>query len=98
MCLFEQKSSDVTVNAEMDDAKRGFSAAFMRPLDQGLLCVTLDQQLLVYSPVKQPEGLLELVLSRRMVGYNEEIVDMKFLGNEEQYLAVATNTEQVYFY
>lgn len=57
--------------------------------------MTVDQQLLVYSPVKQPEGKLDLVLSKRLVGYNEEIVDMKFLGDQEQYLAVATNIEQV---
>lgn len=79
----------------MDDSKRGFAAAVMLPLDQGLLCVTVDQQLFVYSPVKQPEGILELVLRKRLVGYNEEIVDLKFLGGDEQFLAVATNTEQV---
>lgn len=70
----------------------------MLPLDQGLLCVTADQQLLLYSPVKSPEGMLDLVLSKRLVGYNEEIVDMKFLGDDEQFLAVATNTEQVTFF
>ena len=95
--MFEQKNSDIIVNAAADDAKRGFSAAFMLPTDQGLLCVTVDQQFLVYSPVEQLEGTSELVLRRRLVGYNEEIVDMKFLGNEERFLAVATNTEQVNF-
>ncbi|PON77530.1 Guanine nucleotide-binding protein, beta subunit [Parasponia andersonii] len=98
VCLFEQQSSDVTVSSDMDDSKRGFATAVMLPLDQGLLCVTVDQQLLVYSPIKLPEGILDLVLSKRLVGYNEEIVDMKFLGAEEQFLAVATNTEQVRVY
>lgn len=98
VCLFEQKSSDITVSSDTDEAKRGFTAAFMLPLDQGLLCVTADQQLLLYSPVKSPEGMLDLVLSKRLVGYNEEIVDMKFLGDDEQFLAVATNTEQVRVY
>lgn len=68
----------------------------MLPKDQGLLCITADQQFLVYLPVKQSKGVLELNLRKRLVGYNEEIVDIKFLGDEEQFLAVATNIEQVF--
>lgn len=90
--MFEQKSSDITVSSDMD---RGFTSAVMLPLDQGLLCVTADQQFLFYSPVENPEEMFTLTLTRRLVGYNEEIVDMKFLGEEEQFLAVATNLEQV---
>lgn len=97
-CLYEQKSSDVNISSEMDDSKRGFTAATVLPLNQGLLCVTADQQLLVYTPVEVPEKKLELLLSKRLVGYNEEILDMKFLGEEEHYLAVATNIEQVQVY
>lgn len=67
----------------------------MLPSDKGLLCVTADQEFLLYSPVKLPEGTLEFELSKRLVGYNDEIVDMKFVGDEEQFLAVATNLEQV---
>lgn len=97
-CLFEQKSSDVTISSDNDDSKRGFTAAIMLPFDQGLLCVTVDQQFLFYSPMKYPEESFKLILSKRLVGYNEEIVDMKFLGVEEQFLAVATNLEQVRVY
>lgn len=42
--------------------------------------------------------MLQLNLYKRLVGYNEEILDMKFLGDDEQYLAVATNLEQVNFW
>lgn len=65
----------------------------MLPLDQGLLCVTADQQFLFYS-LADVEGCLNITISKRLVGYNEEIVDMKFLGEEEQFLAVATSVEQ----
>ncbi|PQM41217.1 transducin beta-like protein 3 [Prunus yedoensis var. nudiflora] len=98
VCLFEQKSSDVTPSSDGDESKRGFTAAVMLPSDKGLLCVTADQEFLLYSPVKVPEGTLEFALSKRLVGYNDEIVDMKFLGDEEQFLAVATNIEQVRVY
>ncbi|KAA8533459.1 hypothetical protein F0562_031107 [Nyssa sinensis] len=98
VCLFEQKSSDVTVSSDKEDSRRGFIAAGMLPLGQGLLCVTADQEFLFYSPMEYTEGCLNLILSRRLVGYNEEIVDMKFLGEEEQFLAVATSVERVQVY
>lgn len=85
--------SDITVSSDDEESKRGFTAAAMLPSDRGLLCVTADQQFFFYSIVENVES--ELVLSKRLVGYNEEIADMKFLGGEEQFLAVATNLEEV---
>jgi len=95
VCLYEQKSSDVTVSSDTDDSPRGFTAAVILPLDQGLLCVTVDHQFLFYSLVVHLEEKFKLMLSKRLVGYNEEILDMRFLGEEEKFLAVATNLEQV---
>ncbi|RLM74595.1 transducin beta-like protein 3 [Panicum miliaceum] len=97
-CIFEQQSSDVTVNSENEETRRGFTSAIMLPNDQGLLCVTADQQFLFYCPKKTDEGTFQLSLYRRLVGYNDEILDLKFVGDEEQYLAVATNLEQVRVY
>ncbi|XP_057970053.1 protein TORMOZ EMBRYO DEFECTIVE [Malania oleifera] len=98
VCLFEQQCSDVTVNSQKDDSKRGFTAAVLLPLDQGLLCATADQHFLFYSPAIYSEEKLKLNLSKRFIGYNEQIVDMKFLGDGEEFLAVATNHEQVQVY
>lgn len=67
----------------------------MLPLGQGLLCATADQQFLIYDLDKDVDDGLNLALRKRLIGYNEEIADMKFLGDEEQYLAVATSVEQV---
>lgn len=63
---------------------------------QGLLCVTADQQFLFYHPIKSDKDEFNLDLYRRLVGYNEEILDMRFVGDEEKYLAMATNLEQVF--
>jgi len=94
--IFEQKTSDVTASIDDDDgSRRGFTSAVMLPSDQGLLCVTADQQFLVYS-LECTDELLQLNLTKRLVGYNEEIVDMKFLGDDEKFLALATNLEQVW--
>ncbi|XP_054807359.1 protein TORMOZ EMBRYO DEFECTIVE [Prosopis cineraria] len=97
VCLFEQKTSDVSISTDEDGSQRGFTAATMLALDQGLLCVTADQQFLVYS-LEYSDGYLQLNLTKRLIGYNEEIVDMKFLGDDEKFLALATNLEQVRVY
>ena len=95
MCLYKQASSDVTVSKnDEEEAKRGFTSGVMLPSGQGLLCVTADQEFLFYSPSELTEGSFQLKLDKRLVGYNEEIVDMKFWGVEEQFLAVATSVEQ----
>ncbi|KZV38388.1 transducin beta-like protein 3 [Dorcoceras hygrometricum] len=96
--LFEQKRSDVTIILDKEDVKRGFTSALMLPLGQGLLCVTADQQFLIYVLEENAEVGLNLTLSKRLIGYNEEIADMKFLGDEEHFLAVATSVEQVRVY
>ncbi|KAJ8446087.1 hypothetical protein Cgig2_017589 [Carnegiea gigantea] len=98
VCLFEQKTSDVAFSPDSDDLRRGFTAARMLPCDQGLLCITADQQFLFYSLLKHSDEVLDLSLHKRLIGYNEEIVDMKFLGEDEKFLAVATNLEQVRVY
>ncbi|XP_031502912.1 protein TORMOZ EMBRYO DEFECTIVE [Nymphaea colorata] len=94
-CLFEQKSSDASIASDENDSQRGFISAVVLPKDQGLLCVTFDEQFLFYDPVKDDESMFQLNLRRRLVGSNEEISDLKFLGDEERYLAVATNIGQV---
>ncbi|XP_029130005.1 transducin beta-like protein 3 [Cajanus cajan] len=96
-CIFEQKSSDVTTSIDEDGSRRGFTSAVMLASDKGLLCVTADQQFLYYS-LECTEELLQLNLTKRLVGYNEEIVDMKFIGDDENFLALATNLEQVRVY
>lgn len=98
ICLFEQKNSDLDLSLDMGEVKRGFTSAMMLPADQGLLCVTADQQFCFYDPLVDANNNMSLNLYRRLVGYNEEIADMKFLGENEQFLAVATSVEHVRVY
>ncbi|GAB2216023.1 hypothetical protein Droror1_Dr00023790 [Drosera rotundifolia] len=79
VCMFEQKTSDVAFSSEDDDLRRGFVSASMLPADQGLLCVTVDQQILFCTPQKESEGDFNLNLSKRLLGDNEEVSDMNFL-------------------
>ncbi|KAE8707862.1 hypothetical protein F3Y22_tig00110372pilonHSYRG00187 [Hibiscus syriacus] len=63
-----EESSDVTVSSDMDeDSTRGFISATMLPLDQGLLCVTADQQFLFYSPAEHLDEKWSLKLTKRLV-------------------------------
>ncbi|GER33485.1 transducin family protein / WD-40 repeat family protein [Striga asiatica] len=96
--LFEQKSSDLAASSENEEVKRGFTSALMLPLGKGLLCATADQQFLVYDLEKNADGGLNLGLRKRLIGYNEQIIDIKFLGEEEKFIAVATSVEQVRVY
>lgn len=97
-CIYKQQVSDAADVLDKDAAARGFTSAIILPSDHGLLCVTGDQQFMFYRPVVSSEGAFQLNLYRRLVGYNDEILDMKFLGEEEHYLAVATNLEQIRVY
>ncbi|KAH9606106.1 hypothetical protein KSS87_021301 [Heliosperma pusillum] len=98
VCLSKQKYSEVAFRLDKDDQKRGFTVAHMLPSDQGLLCITDDQQFQFYSALKHSEETLQLSITKRLIGYNENILDMKFVGEDESFLAVATNIEQVHVY
>ena len=94
LCLYEQQSSDTTLISD-DNSRRGFISAFILPQDQGLLCATSDQQFFFYNFNQTTKKEPHLMLYRRLVGYNEEIIDLKFVDDDEQLLAVATNLEEV---
>eukprot|EP01018_Ginkgo_biloba_P035898 Gb_13772 [translate_table: standard] len=98
LCLYEQKSSDAVISSDKEDLKGGFVSAVLLPSGQGVLCVTADQRFLFYDPVETDESKFDLKISKRLIGYNEEIVDLKFLGEEENFLVVATNLEQIRAY
>ncbi|XP_078446004.1 transducin family protein / WD-40 repeat family protein [Wolffia australiana] len=95
--LYEQQVSDTTLVSE-DNTRRGFISAAILAQDQGVICATSDQQFLFYNFNPASEKKLQLDLYRRLVGYNEEIIDLKFVDEDERHLAVATNLEEVRVY
>ncbi|MQM07751.1 hypothetical protein Taro_040595 [Colocasia esculenta] len=44
------------------------------------------------------EGEVQLNMQKRLIGYNVDIIDMKFVGEEEKLLAVAALSEEVRIY
>ncbi|KAJ2711085.1 U3 small nucleolar RNA-associated protein 13 [Coemansia spiralis] len=74
------------------NAKHTFVDVIYLPLAQQLVAATSDQNLLFYSATGQLER------ARQIVGYNEEIVSIAYVGAAHTHIAVATNTEQLRVY
>jgi U3 small nucleolar RNA-associated protein 13 len=62
------------------------------PASQNLVAITNDQNILFYSIPQQLKRI------KQVVGYNDEIVDIVYLGENETHLAAATNSEQLRVY
>lgn len=92
--------------------KAGYTALLLDRRRGGLVGVTADHNLLMLEAESQPGGANpggaggggSLVARRQIVGYNDEIIDIKSLprrvdgGDEddgESWVAVATNSPQV---
>lgn len=57
-----------------------------------LTAVTSDQNILFYQITS---GLKRV---KQIVGHNDEIIDLAYVGKDETHLAIATNTEQINLY
>ncbi|KAG9304393.1 hypothetical protein G9A89_019955 [Geosiphon pyriformis] len=57
-----------------------------------LVTVTYDQNILVY------DISAGLKCVKHIIGYNDEIIDIVYIGNDESHIAIATNTEQIRVY
>ncbi|CAG8521953.1 11221_t:CDS:10, partial [Cetraspora pellucida] len=57
-----------------------------------LTAITSNQSILFYQITS---GLKRV---KQIVGYNEEVIDLTYVGKDETHLAIATNTEQINLY
>ncbi|GIM03852.1 hypothetical protein Vretimale_8516 [Volvox reticuliferus] len=75
------------------------SATAGAALGPGLVAATADARLLFYTP-QNVGGSPHLVLSRQLVGNQDQVTDLRFVGPpaEPSLLAVATNSETVRLY
>ncbi|KAJ1561454.1 Transducin (beta)-like 3 [Nowakowskiella sp. JEL0078] len=69
--------------------KQAITDLMISPFDNQLVAVMSDSNIVFLN--------IETGLQRQrtIAGYNDEIVDVKFMGANDDYLAVATNSEQV---
>ncbi|WFD07219.1 U3 small nucleolar RNA-associated protein 13 [Malassezia vespertilionis] len=87
-----QLTEEVPQDADEDDM-RGLTDALYAPAQQQLVAVTATQDLAFVEVNTNPPSFS---LRRRLVGYNDEIVDMALVrSNDTQQLAVASNNAQI---
>ncbi|KAI8065236.1 WD40-repeat-containing domain protein [Gongronella butleri] len=74
------------------NSKHSISDVIYSPHSQQLVVITNDQNILFYSVAD------ELKRVKQVVGYNDEVVSVVYLGQDETHLAAATNSEQLRVY
>ncbi|KAF8980530.1 U3 small nucleolar RNA-associated protein 13 [Entomortierella lignicola] len=74
---------------EEQGSKSGISDVLYSTGSQQLVSITSDQNILFFDIEK---GLKRV---KQIVGYNDEIIDVAYIGEEQQHLAVAANSEQI---
>ncbi|KAH8399525.1 hypothetical protein KR222_010816, partial [Zaprionus bogoriensis] len=65
---------------------------------QKLALITTEQNMCIYNVSHRDEGAAVIELEKQLVGYNDEILDLCFLGDKDRYLAVATNSKYFKLY
>eukprot|EP00850_Spirogloea_muscicola_P018245 SM000165S02206 [mRNA] locus=s165:102031:106956:- [translate_table: standard] len=101
-CVYEQPVTgmeaphgDAGGQGEAAVTLRGLASVAMMPGNRGLLCATQDQRLLILEVDQDGKAFM---LSRQLIGFLDEIVDLRFVGAGNEYLAAATNSDQVRVY
>jgi U3 small nucleolar RNA-associated protein 13 len=91
--LWDLKTGKQVLEQEAEkNSKHTITDVIYNTQNQTLSAITNDQNILVYSV----ENRLERI--KQIVGYNDEVVDIAYLGEREEYLAAATNSAQVRIY
>ncbi|KAI8984486.1 WD40-repeat-containing domain protein [Mycotypha africana] len=91
--LWDLKSGQlIKAQAPEKNASHAISDVIYLQTTQTLAAVTNDQNILMYSLERRLERV------KQIVGYNDEIVDVAYLGQEARYVAAATNSAQLRIY
>ncbi|KAF8930369.1 hypothetical protein EDD21DRAFT_170033 [Dissophora ornata] len=88
--IWDLKSGElIAKQKEEQGSKSGISDVLYLTESQQLASITSDQNILFFNI----ENDLKRV--KQIVGYNDEIIDVAYIGEEETHLAVAANSEQI---
>ncbi|RXN19837.1 transducin beta 3 [Labeo rohita] len=89
-CVFTQTLPDAPdLNTEDGDLDpRSLMHLLPMPQSNRLVTVTAEHNILVYQ-------MPDLTVQQQFVGYNDDILDVKFLGKDDTHIVVATNSSQL---
>lgn len=91
--LWDLRSGELVATQEREEnSKHTISDVLYSQKSQSLVAVTNDQNFLFYSIENN------LARTKQIVGYNDQIVDIAYVGPQETHLAAATNSEQLRIY
>uniref|UniRef100_A0A8C2IC15 Transducin (beta)-like 3 n=1 Tax=Cyprinus carpio TaxID=7962 RepID=A0A8C2IC15_CYPCA len=89
-CVFTQTLPDApalnTEEADLDP--RSLMQLLPMPRSNRLVTVTAEHNILIYQ-------MPALTVQQQFVGYNDDILDVKFLGKDDTHIVVATNSSQL---
>uniref|UniRef100_A0A9J8AAD8 Transducin beta like 3 n=1 Tax=Cyprinus carpio carpio TaxID=630221 RepID=A0A9J8AAD8_CYPCA len=89
-CVFTQMLPDApalnTEEADLDP--RSLMQLLPMPRSNRLVTVTAEHNILIYQ-------MPALTVQQQFVGYNDDILDVKFLGKDDTHIVVATNSSQL---
>ncbi|XP_028405987.1 transducin beta-like protein 3 [Dendronephthya gigantea] len=91
-CVYETTVHDGLRNGEKEASTYAIVHAELCPNINCVAVVTADHNIILFS---LEAGLKKV---KQFVGYNDEILDMQFLGSSEDMAVVATNSSQVRLY
>ncbi|KAK2915927.1 hypothetical protein QQF64_024326 [Cirrhinus molitorella] len=89
-CVFTQTLPNaLALQAEDGDLDmRSLMHLLPMPKSDRLVTVTAEHNILLYQ-------MPELTVQQQFVGYNDDILDVKFLGKDDTHIVVATNSSQL---
>ncbi|KAG0326945.1 U3 small nucleolar RNA-associated protein 13 [Dissophora globulifera] len=88
--IWDLKSGElIAKQKEEQGSKSGISDVLYLTESQQLASITSDQNVLFFNIEQNMKRV------KQIVGYNDEIIDVAYIGEEESHLAVAANSEQI---
>ncbi|KAM7386801.1 hypothetical protein PAMA_009431 [Pampus argenteus] len=88
-CVYTQTLRPISEDEEEnDDDPRSLVYLLHMPTSSRLATVTAEHNILLYQ-------LPGLTTQQQFVGYNDEVLDVKFLGKDDSHIVVATNSCQL---
>ncbi|RWS23691.1 transducin beta-like protein 3, partial [Leptotrombidium deliense] len=85
--VYEQENSILKASESGDDGQLITQAIYTKETDE-IAVVSFENNVLFYN-------LNDFNLVRQLVGHNDEVLDIKFLGTNENFIVVATNSRHI---